>query len=218
MRLQQMLIEPLATTAIIVAGGRSSRMGVDKTQLLHEGRTFLQQACAIGAQVASEVLVVASADAPVAAACERIGRVRLVHDERPHAGPLAGIEAGLKAMSTESAIVLAVDAPLLEAWLLRALQCAYCKDVDVVLARTGLQVNGLVAVWGISALPTVRAQLDSGLRSVQRAVSALRARYVEPSVWRMADPRGRSFRNVNTVVQYADELVFQQGVDEWSNG
>jgi molybdopterin-guanine dinucleotide biosynthesis protein A len=212
--LQQMLIDARTTTAIILAGGRSSRMGVDKASLLHEGQTFLQRAIAVATPLASEVLVVARPDSPVALRRPVDGGPRLVLDERQNAGPLAGIEAGLRAMTWERAIVLSVDAPSTSPALLRALLCAYTHDVDVVLARTGRQVNGLVAVWGVSALAAVSAQLDAGSRSVQRALEVLRQRFVEPSVWRMADVRGRTFVNINTAQQYAEQLVFVQGVDE----
>jgi molybdopterin-guanine dinucleotide biosynthesis protein A len=209
-----MLTDVRTTTAIILAGGRSSRMGVDKASLLHEGQTFLQRVIAVAALLASEVLVVARPDSPVAVCRAVGGGSRLVLDERPNAGPLAGIEAGLRAMTWECAIVLSVDAPSTSPALLRALLCAYTQDVDVVLARTGRQVNGLVAVWGVSALAAVSTQLDAGSRSVQRAVAALRQRFVEPSVWRMADVRGRTFVNINTAQQYAERLVLAQGVDE----
>ncbi|WP_312166031.1 NTP transferase domain-containing protein [Phenylobacterium sp.] len=95
--------------AMILAGGASSRMGVDKATVLWRGRTAVERVAALATAIGAEpVITVGAGDYGLP----------LVLDEQPLGGPVGGVLAGataLRAAGCARALVLAVDAPTLQA-------------------------------------------------------------------------------------------------------
>lgn len=121
----------LAFSAVILAGGASTRMGRDKATLIWQGRTLLERQLALVRSVEpAEVFVSARDDARYEGLDAPILR-----DRFPDSGPLAGIERALDAAATEHVLVVAVDLPALTADFLRRL-LGRCDE------RTGV-----VPVW-----------------------------------------------------------------------
>ncbi len=104
---------------VVLAGGRSSRMGTSKALLEWHGSTLLRRVVGLVQRgVDGPVVVVAAADQelpPLPAA------VDVVHDARPGRGPLAGIAVGLTFLGdqVDAAFVCATDMPLLTPSLVR---------------------------------------------------------------------------------------------------
>lgn len=97
--------------ALILMGGRSRRMGVDKARLDWDGRSAAQR-CEDLARAIGAVVVV------------RVGGEGEVPDDHPGGGPVGGVMAGaraLRASGCDRALVLAVDAPTIRAADLQAL-------------------------------------------------------------------------------------------------
>ncbi|HEX7654401.1 MAG TPA: molybdenum cofactor guanylyltransferase [Verrucomicrobiae bacterium] len=95
----------MSFTAVILAGGRSSRMGRDKSGLLYEGQTWLaRQLNVVQAAGASEILVSGRPDRDDS----RLG-FKVLTDVFPDGGPVSGIHAALQAARHPSVLVLAVD-------------------------------------------------------------------------------------------------------------
>src|SRR5688572_5658480 len=96
---------PQPFSAVLLAGGQSSRMGRDKAEILVEGKPLWRRQfwklMEIGAK---EVLISGRADGPY-----RNSGGRIVPDRSLGIGPLAGIDAALQAISTDWLVVLAVD-------------------------------------------------------------------------------------------------------------
>ncbi len=105
-------------SAVILAGGKSSRMGRDKALLEIDGQPLLSRQIAL-ARAAGAVQVCISGRAELD---YTIFGCRVVMDRFPEAGPLAGIERALAATSESHLLVLAVDMPALTADLLRRLR------------------------------------------------------------------------------------------------
>src|SRR5438067_13844276 len=100
---QQSMKEPTLTpsTAIILAGGHSRRMGQDKALLphpTHRHLTFVEHMVATLAPLSHEVLLV-SRDEEQAAHYTFLQGIRVLTDEIPNFGPLMGLYIGLKAIS-----------------------------------------------------------------------------------------------------------------------
>ena len=96
---------------VVLAGGRSQRMGVDKARLLWRGRTLLEHATGMLREAGcSRVLV--SGDYP-GYAC--------VPDQFPDRGPLGGLASIVGHAGEARWLVVAIDQPLLDASMLRAL-------------------------------------------------------------------------------------------------
>src|SRR4051794_12382999 len=103
-------------TAVFVAGGQSSRMGAPKAWLEFAGRPLLEHLAERMLAVFPEAVVVTAPgqDVPRTAA-------RVVYDERPGEGPVAGIVVGLREASRTLAFVSSCDVPFLSPAVARRL-------------------------------------------------------------------------------------------------
>lgn len=178
--------------SIVLAGGRSRRMGVDKALLRLDGQTLLERAVTVAAAVSAPVFVVADR-----AHRYSIANATVVADERPGEGPLGGILAGLRAAGAGCHLVVACDMPHLSAPLLTHLLDLCSAETDAVVPRLAGRPEPLCAVYAAAAAARLRAQLDSGERAVHRSLEALRVRWVEEDEIRRFDADLRSVENWN---------------------
>lgn len=92
-------------SAILLAGGKSSRMGRDKAALPFQGLTLLdwqiQRLRSLGVE-----------DIMLSGLRREMAGIRVVADEFPGRGPLSGLHACMKAAARPSCLVLSVDVPL----------------------------------------------------------------------------------------------------------
>lgn len=103
--------EPESWTGVVLAGGRSSRMGRDKAHLAWRGRSLLAHACAT-LQAAGATSVIVSGRYPDYAA---------IPDTQPGLGPLGGLASVIEAVPDGVLLVVPVDMPLLTPVLLQLL-------------------------------------------------------------------------------------------------
>lgn len=208
---------PLPATAIVLAGGLSTRMGTPKALLQFEGETLLARLVRLLAAHFAEVVVVA-APGQAATLAQRAGlphSVRLVEDEVPGAGPVGGLHAGLRAAKAETAFVTGCDAPFLQPALARLLARRAVGHAGAV-AEWGGRIQPLPAAFGKALLAEIDAQLRtgsgkgaSGARGPRLGALARRGDLVvvgEEQI-REVDPEGLSFVNVNTPEEYARALA-----------
>lgn len=124
-------------SAIILAGGKSSRMGNDKADLLIDGKSFVRILTDKLSQLGIRDVMLSGYQGEVSGA-------RNVADLFPGKGPMSGIHAGLCAARQEHVLVLAVDTPLIpQAFLERLLAC---HDHGITVATCNGRVQPLVAV------------------------------------------------------------------------
>jgi len=156
--------------AVVLAGGRSTRMGMDKALIVVDGETMLaRQIRRLAARV--ERIIVsrgsgeggpAPSDALPPDALPRGVRVDLVRDSRPGAaGPLAGVEAGLDALDGDRALFVAVDTPVVDLALVERLEAEAGSRAGAVPLWHG-RVQGTFAIYSRALLPLVREMLDRG--------------------------------------------------------
>ncbi|MFN8584358.1 MAG: molybdenum cofactor guanylyltransferase [Dehalococcoidia bacterium] len=184
------------TAAIVLAGGRSRRMGRDKAALVLRGRSLLQRALdAVGA-VVDEIVVVG---APGRALPEvRSARtLRRVDDPVEGEGPLAGLLAGLASTEAERCVVVGCDQPALAPALLRLL----LDGLDGARSVAPL-VEGRAQPLVSAVRREIRGELEAAFAGGERALRALTqvdgAALLDEATWRTADPDARSFVGVNT--------------------
>lgn len=100
---------------IILAGGKSSRMGRDKSELLLDGKTFLELQIEKGNSLGITDILVSGYRG------ERCGGAVIVRDRMQNRGPLGGLETCLRAAKNSRCLVLSVDVPLVPVEELRHL-------------------------------------------------------------------------------------------------
>lgn len=188
-----------AVSAIVLAGGASSRFGADKLAAQFAGRPLLERAVEAAAAVASEVIVVL-APGDERALPEASVPVRRAVDPERHGGPLVGLLAGLEIAGEPVVIVVGGDMPTLSptvlAVLVRALGATDGADAAVLIQRGATRPLPL-AVRNGAASQAARRLIGEGERSLRRLLDALSARRLDEVEWRGLDPEGATLRDVD---------------------
>lgn len=178
-------IDAKQLTGFVLAGGRSSRMGADKSTLALGGTTLLEIATEKLAAICSEVRVGG-----------RIGGVADVHKGR---GAPGGVQSILAACETDFALVLAVDLPFVSFAFLQELLTSVTDEFDAVVP---VQPDGtpqpLCAVFRTATcLPVFSAALETSEEtpSMRMILKSLRVRFVDATA---LGANSDTFLNVNT--------------------
>jgi len=177
-------------TAIIMAGGDSQRMGMDKANLLLDGKALLQSVIATMRQLFPQVIV--SVRRPRAGI-----DLSQVCDEVPDGGPLAGLAASLGQISTPWAFMVACDMPFVVPELVELLAGYRARHQAVVPVVHG-HPQPLVAFYAASCLAPLRASLAAQQKSLRGALRQLDVRYVDEAEMLAVDPQLRSFFDLDT--------------------
>ena len=180
---------------VILAGGRSRRMGHDKATLPAGDGTLIEHLARRLAPVVDETIVAGgSVDPPIEGA-------RVVADRQPGLGPLAGMLAGFAAATQRHVWVVACDLPDIEP-AVGGLLLALAGDYEAVVPRPDQEPEGVCALYLRELAPRIEALLESGQRSIRSLLDRCTVRYVVSDELRAVDPQLRSFRNVNTPADY----------------
>ncbi len=149
-------------SAVILAGGKSSRMGRDKVWLTLAGQTLLARQIQLVREVApADIFISGRADTDYSSLdCP------VLMDEFADAGPLAGIAAGLKAASAPLILVLAVDMPDMTSAALHRLLERCAAEMGVV-PRVNQRVEPLAALYPKAAATIAVDLLKRQLRAVR---------------------------------------------------
>lgn len=161
-----------AASAIVLAGGRSSRLGQDKAAVFVGGRRLLDRVLSLLVGLCEDLVVVGRAGWPGAPAL-----VRFVEDDLPGLGPLSGLYAGLGVIKHQRTLAVGCDMPFISPELLQRLIAEDGAAATVV--RTGAQVQPLLAVYDRRVRPVIRELLASGERSLLALLGAIDVRYVD---------------------------------------
>lgn len=184
---------PMAT-AIIMAGGRSSRMGTDKSLLPVDGQPIIGSICERLAKRFDQILI--SANEP-----EKLAFLGLevIPDRIPGQGPLMGIASAMEASSSELNFVVACDIPRMHIALVEEMLAeADRSGADVVVPMTGSEkYEPLFAVYRKSALEAINKVLSSGGRRISDIFALCRVKYI-----RLSD--ADRLRNLNTPAEYEE--------------
>lgn len=193
-------------TAIILAGGRSSRMGTPKALLPFDGEPLIVHIVRTLQPAFSDIVVVAAPGQQLPSL-----PVTLVHDDVAYQGPVGGIVYGLRAARHDHAFVTSCDSAFLSPALIEYL-LSLIDGYDVVVPRWNDRFQPLMAVYSRRGLPILEEQLETGdLRPVS-LFPKVRTREVSEDEVRRVDPEGTSFFNMNTPEDY------EQAKKRWAAG
>lgn len=149
-------------SAVILAGGKSTRMGRDKAWLPLNGQPLLARQLAVVRKLGpAELFISGRADVDYIS----LGYA-VLKDAFPDAGPLAGIAAGLAASSAPLVLVLAVDMPDMTSAVLRQLLGRCAPEVGIV-PRVNRRLEPLAAIYPKAAAPFAVDMLKRQLRAVR---------------------------------------------------
>ena len=196
--------------AIIMAGGKSTRLGRDKASEELLGRPMLQHVIDHVSPVVDEIVVVTARGQALPEVSSPVS-LRAAEDLYPDSGPLGGIFTGLSATDAGRCLAVACDMPLLSEPLLRELlrRSADCDVVMPVLAYP----EPLHAVYGRACIDPIRERLEARQFKITNFLGAVHVCYVREEECRRFDPDLRSFSNTNTEedLNRARELLATEG-------
>ena len=189
---------------VVLAGGKSSRMGRDKASLLLAGEPLLRRVVERLRQATGDVLVVGPVELE-----ELVPGLRVVPDAQAGGGPLGGLVTALQSASTSRVFVVGCDMPFVRPALVAAIieRAQTEPALDAVVLRTDRGIEPLHAVYARSCLHIAAEQLQRGDRSLLRLVQRLRVGEMGPAEAAPYDPLGLSSYNVNSPEDWAHALT-----------
>lgn len=174
-------------TGIILAGGRSTRMGTEKGLVLLDGKPFVAHIINALEGLVDEVIIVSENTAYDAFGHKRVA------DIIKESGPIAGIHSGLTNSGTQDNLVLSCDVPLVSKSLLQKLMDTNKKEDDVVQFRADGRTIPLIGLYKKRCLTSCIELLENGERRLQKLVSSLNAKTIE-----VPEVLNEQVKNINT--------------------
>lgn len=204
---------------LVLCGGKSSRMGVDKFSLTFLGETFLHRIIKTAARMECPVTlsIEHGSEAIFREKFERTlgeiaGTVRIgfVEDAVEDLGPLSGIASGLQSISSVAryAFVTGCDVPDIHPEVVRLLYERILESgVQAVTPREGNRIFGVSAIYETSLWPTARQLVASGRLRVSELAKCVTSETIAMDEFRAVEPDLRTFVNINTPEDYRDLLA-----------
>ena len=185
------MIQKKDITAIVLAGGKSSRMGTDKGFIDLNGRSFMARIVETVEPFVNKIIIVSSDPN-----YDVFNKKRVV-DIIPDSGPLAGIFSGLFYSESEVNLVLSCDVPLINDVVLNVLIEGYDTESDVTQLQSNERTMPLIALYKKQCMHPCLEALKKGERRLTKVVEQLKTKTIalESSLTPLV-------RNINTV----DEL------------
>lgn len=185
-------------SAVILAGGRSTRMGFDKQLLVMHSRRIVQHLIAL-LRTRFDDIMVASPDPGL----YRGERVRVVQDIHRGIGPLGGIHRALVSAKGQAVFTIACDMPFPEVgyidYMISRLEG---QDWDACLTRRGEHLETCHAFYCPSGLPMLEMQIAQGRYSVASYANKINSLVIPEAIASKFLPGWRAFTNLNTPEDY----------------
>lgn len=185
------MIERKNITGIILAGGKSSRMGTDKAMLKLNDKSFMQHVIEALKPLVNDIIIVS--DNPEH---DKLHLVR-VTDIIKNEGPLVGLYSGVSHSNTTYNLVVSCDVPFITTEVLNQLITNHEKEFDVVQLESQNKSMPLTALYNNQCTTQIKDLLDSGERRVRAAVSQLKVKTIK-----LNDHSSNAVTNINTKEQF----------------
>lgn len=161
-------------TGILLAGGKSSRMGRCKAELPWEGATLIKWQTQKLRSLGIEDIIISGYAEPVEEG-------RYVEDVYRHKGPLGGIHAAMKQARHEHCLVLAVDTPLVPVQTLEMLICEHIRSGSAIsVLEQSRGIEPLIGVYEKSLVPLCEQILgaqNTAVRELYKLIAPRVLRY-----------------------------------------
>jgi molybdopterin-guanine dinucleotide biosynthesis protein A len=178
-------------SALILAGGRGTRIGYDKKKLVLNGSSVMAGLVKRLRGIFDEIIVSSNNEFE----CENVTVLR----DEIGSGPLAGIYQGLRRCNSEYLYVIACDMPFVSPDYIAFIKSKVESGVpyDACVARNGAFLEPFNALWGKSCIGPVRDALESGVYKVLPVLKRLRLCVVMPDEVKQFSGAGGLFFNIN---------------------
>lgn len=195
----------ISTSALVLAGGKSSRMQYEnKAYLKWNGKFLIEHIVGEVSKVSDEILISQAKKDEI-----YFPQYKIVYDRGDSHGPISGIEAALSVCSHDRLIVAACDMPKIKVEIFQILlDLLEEEDYDAVVPVVLERRQPLAAVYHSRILTTVRRQIEQEQYSINRLLNKLNVLYIQEGEMKkrgILEPE-ILFSNINTKIEY-DRLV-----------
>lgn len=185
-------------TGVILAGGKSRRMGENKALLQLGGDSLIGHVIRRMRLVTNELLLITNSPAEYTHL-----DLPMYADIVPNTGALGGIYTGLTHASHDSVLCVACDSPFFAPRLLTYL-VSVLAEYDAVMPyttsrdKTHLTLQTLCAAYSKSCLSIIERMLQESELRIHALQEWAHIKRISPETWQKFDPDGMSFFNINT--------------------
>ena len=183
----------------ILAGGKSSRMGRDKSFVELDSKPLIEHVISRTSGLGQQsTFIVTNGPNDYA----HLG-LRMAGDILPDKGSLGGIYTAIHESPADYTLVIACDMPFVNPDVLLLMLVSYGGH-DVVVPRVDGYPQGLHALYRKTCLPHIREKLDANRLKVIGFYESVNVRYLDEDDYQSIDPHGTSFTNLNTPDELTD--------------
>ncbi len=179
-------------TAIILAGGKSSRMGFDKAFIKIEGVPLIKRQISLLKRIFKKIIIVTNYPRKY-----RFKDIQVVTDIIKNRGPLSGIHAGLKASGSFHNFVIACDMPFLNKRLIRYM-IRHKNNYDLLVPKIGGRYHPLFGVYSKNCIPVIEDLLRQDKRKVSGIFPKVKSGFISERQIQKFDKDLFSLANINT--------------------
>ncbi|MDB4766954.1 molybdenum cofactor guanylyltransferase [bacterium] len=197
---------------VVLCGGGSTRMGIDKSELLIDNSTtFLQKIVQQATKLADQIVIAVGSGQLVRykqryGDCQTLQQAIWIEDHVSNQGPMEGIHQGLKTLAEkfpdcEYAFVTSCDVPELNGNLIMAL-LNKIGDHDAVTPVDGKRIYGMTAVYKTHVWQNAKRNVAQQQLRVSALATSINATTVDVGELTAYDARLNAFENINTPDDY----------------
>jgi molybdenum cofactor guanylyltransferase len=188
----------LDISCIILAGGKSKRLGRNKVIETVGNQSLLERVISCLSFLKSEIIIVKAKESILPdLANYTYAKLKLVEDIYPGEGSLGGVYTGLVNSMTFNNIIVACDMPFINQGLLKYM-VDIIENYDVVIPRINGILEPLHAIYSQKCVTTIEILIRENRLSISGLIPIVKARYVDNAEIDDFDPHHLSFFNINT--------------------
>lgn len=179
-------------TGVILAGGKSTRLGRNKAFIEIGGRKIIERQIGLFSEIFKEVMVVCKNPQEYAPFFTNV-----VKDIVDYLSPLSGIYTGLKTCRFTGAFVVAVDMPFLKRELIEY-QLSFADNFDVIVPQHEGDFEALHAFYSKNCIPFIEDMFKNGRFRIYDFYNRVKLKIINDIEIKKYDPEMLSFVNINT--------------------
>jgi molybdopterin-guanine dinucleotide biosynthesis protein A len=197
----------MKAAAIILAGGKSSRMGTNKALLKINEKTNIERIQDTLKLRFDDIILVTNEPEDY----EFLG-IRMISDHYPGMGPLAGVHAGLLASNYDVNFIVACDMPFVSVELAKVL-VNHCRDYDAVIPVINGKQQPLFSVFKKEAAPKIAQSIETGQLRMRHVLEQLNVLYITEKELQIYSSKDldQVFFNMNHPHEYDDAIRLAKG-------
>jgi len=164
----------MTTGCVILAGGKSSRMGTDKALLTIDNTNFIKKLCT-KFDFMEEKIIARGNRAEIAESTWSV-----IPDVYPNHGPIGGLHAALKSCQSDALFCVACDTPLIKPYVFWKMQEQMNTDIDAVIAVTeDGKYHPLCGVYKKHVADLMEEQIRKDMNRIMQVIKQIRVEYVQ---------------------------------------